>query len=71
MKWRTFLIDLPAIGQEILIWNICKKEVNGDDIHSFFLCSSNDYKKIAGENNMNYQYTFWIPFNTKKERENL
>ncbi len=64
-NWRNFLIDLPAPGRNILIWNVCVNSEQKEE-NVFILCFSNDYMRILGQKNMNMRYTFWMPLDTHK-----
>lgn len=71
MNWTSFLFELPAPYQQILIWNFYRETIHGDEINRFYVCLSKDYLRVLGENNMLHINTFWAPFDPKKEREKI
>ena len=54
MCWYKLLYCIPAPHQMIVMR--CK---HSDAEELFFICNSNEWQKIAGENDMNFAFTWW------------
>jgi hypothetical protein len=64
MDWLDFSIALPAQNQDILILNYYR--LDNKLTKRFFVCRSEEYMKVLGENNMIHAFTFWAPIDISR-----
>lgn len=65
MNWISFMIATPVYGKDIIILNYFRSEPQGNVEKRYFICKSEKYLQVLGENSLNTSHTFWLTIDTK------